>query len=152
MSKKRVRRGDSPLPEATVIIRADLLDPDIIEESAVRNFDVYGFYGVSVFAEAAEASWMDIASSRLARFQWIVLFTAGDLEAAGLQLWDTGLHPHYDLVHADPWELVGRMLATTHRVLINPYRNSGGNDDAEHWSSGRPQLRGRRGPLVDAAA
>ncbi len=97
-----------------VVIRADLLDPDVIEEAAVRNYDVYGFYGVSVFAETEDASWMDLAESRLARFQWLVLFTAGELETAGLDLWDKGLAPHYDLVHADLSELVARMLATTH--------------------------------------
>lgn len=44
-----------------------------------------------------------------------VHFNAGDLEAAGLELWDTGMAPHYDLVHADLSELVARMLATAHR-------------------------------------
>ncbi len=33
---------------------------------------------------------MDLAESRLARFQWPVLFTEGDLETEGLDLWDTG--------------------------------------------------------------
>jgi hypothetical protein len=37
-----------------VVIRGDLLDPDALAESAQRNFDVYGFYGVSVFAETVE--------------------------------------------------------------------------------------------------
>jgi hypothetical protein len=31
------------LPAATVLIRGDLLDPDVVAESARRNFDVYGF-------------------------------------------------------------------------------------------------------------
>ena len=113
------------MPDAAVVVRAGLLDPDIIEEAAIRNYDVYGFYGVSVFAEDVGASWMDLAGSRLARFQWLVLFTAGDLDSAGLKLWDTGMAPHYDLVHDDPSELVARMLATTHRVLENPHHDSG---------------------------
>ena len=54
MAKQRARRGDRPLPSATVVIRGDLLDPDALAESAQRNFDVYGFYGVSVFAETVE--------------------------------------------------------------------------------------------------
>lgn len=107
-------------------MRADLLDPDLIVESAIRNHDVYGFYGVSVFAETAGATWMDLAAGRMVRSRWLVLFTAGDLVARGLELWDTGLAPHYDVVHADLPQLVERMLATPHRVLQNPYDDTGG--------------------------
>jgi hypothetical protein len=53
VAKQRARRGDLPLPSATVIVRGDLLDPDVLAESADRNFAVYGFYGISVFAELA---------------------------------------------------------------------------------------------------
>jgi hypothetical protein len=92
-----------------VVIRGDLLDPDVLAESAQRNFDAYGFYGISVFAETSEVRWMDLAATRFAAVPWLVLFTAGDLEAAGLELWDTGMAPHYDVVHAELRELVARM-------------------------------------------
>jgi hypothetical protein len=42
--------GEPPLPTATVVIGGDLLEPGLLAESAQRNFDVYGFDGVSVFA------------------------------------------------------------------------------------------------------
>ncbi|MFN0092314.1 MAG: hypothetical protein ACKVWR_18930 [Acidimicrobiales bacterium] len=125
MVKQRARRGEPPLPSATVIVRGDLLDPDLLAESAERNFDVYGFYGISVFAETAEQPWTDLAASRFGRAAWIVLFTAGDLTAAGLELRDTGLAPHYDLVHEDRNELVARMLGTAHRVVPNPHHQPG---------------------------
>ena len=38
MAKQRVRRGEAPLPAATVVIRGDLLDPDVLAESAQRNW------------------------------------------------------------------------------------------------------------------
>lgn len=126
MAKQRARRGEPPLPGATVVIRGDLLDPDVLGESAQRNFDVYGFYGISVFAETAEVSWIDLAASRFVAVPWLVLFTAGDLAAAGLELWDTGLAPHYDVVHADLGQLVARMLGTGHRVVSNPHHGAGG--------------------------
>ena len=56
---------------------------------------------------------------------WIVLFTAGDLVDAGMELWDTRLAPHYDVVHDNRDELVARMLGTTHRVVPNPHFEPG---------------------------
>jgi hypothetical protein len=102
------------------------LTPTCLAESAQRNFDVYGFYGISVFVETAEVPWTDLAATRFAAVPWLVLFTAGDLEAAGLELWDTGLAPHYDVVHADLGQLVARMLGTAHRVVLNPHHRTGG--------------------------
>lgn len=40
MAKQQARRGESPLPAATVVVRAGLLEPDSLAESANRNFDV----------------------------------------------------------------------------------------------------------------
>jgi hypothetical protein len=78
--------------------RGDLLDPDVLAESAQRNFDVDGFYGISVFAETAEVPSTDLAATRLAAVPWLVLFTAGDLAAAAEQrpggpLWIVGQEP-----------------------------------------------------------
>jgi len=126
MAKRRARRGESPLPAATVVIRGDLLDPEVLAESATRNFDVYGFYGISVFAETSDLAWTDLAATRLVAVPWLVLFAAGDLQAAGLELWDTGVALHYDLVHPELAELVARMLGTVHRVVPNPHHDTGG--------------------------
>ena len=45
-------------------------------ESARENHVIYGFYGVSVFAEVGGLTWEDIASTKLRRATWLVLFTA----------------------------------------------------------------------------
>ena len=54
------------------------------------------------------------------------MFAACDLQAAGLELWDTGVAPRYDVVHPDLAELVARMLGTAHRVVPNPHHDTGG--------------------------
>ncbi|HUP86742.1 MAG TPA: hypothetical protein VM143_13845 [Acidimicrobiales bacterium] len=120
--KRRKRRGE-PLPDdAALIVRGDLLDPDLLAEAARDNDAIYGFYGVSVFAEVGGATWEQIAATKLGRAEWIVLFTARALLDAGLELWDTGQAPHFDIVHDDVDELVRRILGCEHRVIANPSR------------------------------
>jgi hypothetical protein len=123
--KQRHRRGE-PLPdEAAFVVRADLLDPGVLTESAQENHAIYGFYGISVFAEVGEITWEEIATTKLRRAEWVVLFMARALLANGLDLWDTGLAPHYDIVHDDVDQLVGRILGCEHRVIENPVRTEG---------------------------
>ena len=118
--KRRQRRGE-PLPdEAAFVIRGDLLDPATLAESALANHTIYGFYGVSVFAEVGGLTWEEIASSKLSRAEWVVIFTARALLASGLGLWDTGQAPRYDIVHDELDQLVGRILGCEHRVVRNP--------------------------------
>lgn len=127
MSKRRSRRGE-PVPEAaTLIVRGDLLDPEELREDAVDNFEVYGYYGISVFAEVGGFDVDQIAMAKLARARWLVLFRARDVLAGGLELWDTGQSPHYDVVHNDVDELVERLVACPHRIIPNPAGPSGGH-------------------------
>jgi hypothetical protein len=123
--KKRHRRGESLPDEAAFVIRGDLLDPDVLAESARENFDIYGFFGVSVFAEVGGVTWEEIASTKLRRSEWVVLFTAHALLATGLDLWDTGQAPHYDIVHDDLDQLVSHILGCEHRVVANPLTEGG---------------------------
>lgn len=123
--KQRQRRGETLPDEAAFVVRGDLLVPTALAEAAKGNHVIYGFYGVSVFAEVGGFTWEDIASTKLRRARWVVLFTAQALLANGLDLWDTGQAPHYDIVHGDLHELVGRILGCEHRVVENPLRAQG---------------------------
>ncbi len=108
-------------------MRGDLLDPEVLATSARENHAVYGFCGVSVFAEAGGLTWQEIAATKLRRAEWVVLFTARVLIASGLELWDTGQAPHYDIVHADldermsrvPWNFGWRPMMVR-RLLPHP--------------------------------
>jgi hypothetical protein len=106
------------------VLRGDLLDPEALRSTAERNFDVYGFYGISVFAEVGGATFDTIAATKLGRARWIAVFTAGDLLGAGLELWDTGQAPHYDVVHEVLSELLERFLGAPHRTVRNGHFQS----------------------------
>ena len=81
--RQRMRRGGGVPPDATFIVRANRLDPEELRVDVERNYDVYGFYGISVFAGAGEQTWMTIAREKFTEAQWIVLFTAGGPRRGG---------------------------------------------------------------------
>jgi hypothetical protein len=121
MSKQRSRRGE-PLPQnAALVLRGDDLDPGLLTETAQENSVIYGFFGISVFVEVGDFSWETIASERLVRAEWLAIFTVGDLLGSGLELWDTGRAPHYDVVHERCSELVTRFVGCPHRLVENPH-------------------------------
>lgn len=109
-----------------MVVRGDLLEPARLRSDAIDNFEIYGYFGISVFVESGELDVDWIVSHKLARAQWVALFRAGDVLAAGLELWDTGQSPHYDVVHSDIDDLVRRFVACHHRIVLNPARPPGG--------------------------
>lgn len=124
MPKQGLRR-DEPLPhDAALVLRGDDLDPSLLTVTAQENSVIYGFFGISVFVEVDGFSWEMIASERLARAEWLAIFTVGELVGAGLELWDTGRAPHYDVVHEDCSELVARFVGCPHRLMENPHYQS----------------------------
>lgn len=125
--KQRARRGEPAPQDAAIVVRGDLLDPETLRHDASDNFDVYGYWGISVFAEVGGVDVAWIAANKLGRAEWLVLFRVGDVLAAGLELWDTGQSPHYDVVCDDGDELVRRLVACPHRIVPNPTRPQGGD-------------------------
>ncbi len=114
--------------DAALVLRGDDLDPEALAEIADENARIYGFYGLSVFAEVAGFDWERIDAERLGRAEWLAIFTVADLLVAGLELWDTGRAPHYDVVHEECSELVSRFVGCPHRLVRNPHHEPPGGD------------------------
>jgi hypothetical protein len=103
-----------------------MLDPEALRHDGADNFDVYGYWGISVFAEVGGVDLAWIAAHKLVRADWLVLLRVGDVLGAGLELWDTGQSPHYDVVFEEVDELVRRLVSCPHRIIPNPARRPGG--------------------------
>lgn len=88
----------------------------------MRNHDIYGTYGISVFAVRG-ATLDELAQQPpLVRFAQLTIITAGVLRAAGLRLEPTGRNPrHYDVAFDDLADGVARLCGCEHRLMFNPY-------------------------------
>lgn len=124
MKQRYVRPGDQLTDDTTVVVRGGPLDPQVLREDAVRMFDVYGIYGVSVFA-VREVSLDELAQQApLVRFAELTLAAVGAVRAAGLGLEATGRNPqHFTVVFPDVGA-VDRLVAAEHRTMLNPYHEA----------------------------
>lgn len=121
MTKQRQVRGEPPPDDATLVLRGNLLTEAILAATASENFEVYGFYGVSVWAVVGGATRDGLLTTKLAKQEVVAVFNAGDLRAAGLELRATGAVPHYDVVHSDVGQLVAKLIACPHEVIDNEH-------------------------------
>jgi hypothetical protein len=132
MTKQRMRRGGGAPASDAVVLRGGSLDPQILREDAGTNFAVYGFYGLSVWLPDERHPEDALLATKLLKSRVVRRFTAGDLTARDLELWDTGQSPHYDVVYiraASPDDLVEAVVAAPCTTVINPsYDPDGGPD------------------------
>ena len=89
---------------------------------AKRNYEVYGVYGISVFA-VRDVTLDEMAQQPpLLRFSRLTLMKAGVIRAAGLRLEPTGRNPrHFDITFDQLDEGVDRLCRCEHQVFDNPY-------------------------------
>lgn len=102
------------------------LEADELVSDARDNFEIYDFYRIFVYAEVGgyDVDW--IGRHKLKRAEWLLLFEVRHIFDAGLELWDTGLTPHDDVVHPDAVELVRRFVGCRHRIVRNAQYQEGG--------------------------
>lgn len=123
MTKQRhLRKGDHLDDDATVVIRGGRLEPNALRTDAQRYHDIYGTFGISVFA-ARDAAVDELAQQvPLVRFEELTLMRVGVLRAAGFRLEPTGRNPrHFTVAFDDLHSGVAALLACEHRSWTNPY-------------------------------
>ncbi|MHB8187750.1 MAG: hypothetical protein ACYDDU_17100 [Dermatophilaceae bacterium] len=98
----------------------------------MTNYDMYGFYGMSVWIPSEERSEDFLLKTKLQKSRVVLRFTAGDLNAQRLELWDTGQAPHYDVVYvrADRLgTLIDAFMGAPYATMINPHDDPDGGSD-----------------------
>ncbi len=122
MKQRHIRPNDSLSDDDMVVIRGGELDAVLLRTDALRNFEVYGVYGISVFA-VRDTTVDELAQvAPLVRFAFLTLVRVGDLRTSHLELDPTGRNPrHFDVTFEELDAGVARLLACGHRTLPNPY-------------------------------
>ena len=125
MVRTRTQRDEPPPGPAELVFRGILgdagLDPADLRSAAVLNYELYGFYGISVWVADLVFPRELLESTKLAKFERYAEFVVSDLARCGLRLWATGQRPHYDVVYEGQnlESLVARLAAAPHRIVEN---------------------------------
>lgn len=126
MAPKRrfLRERDDLRDRDTVVVRGGELNADVLRFDASRHHDIYGTYGISVFA-VRDVTVDELAQEApLVRFRLLTPMAAGTLRAAGLRLEPSGRNPRHFTIGFDDLDAgVARLCACDHRVLVNPYHD-----------------------------
>lgn len=122
VKQRHIRSGETLADDAEVVIRGGDLDGEVIREDALRIFEIYGVYGISVFALRGATLDELAQQAPLVRFEQLALVTVGAIRAAGLDLEPTGRNPrHHTVVLSDLGESVDRLCGCERRLWPNPY-------------------------------
>lgn len=99
-----------------------MLDAAALRADAQRYHDIYGEYGISVFA-ARGATVDELAQEvPLVRFESLTLVRVGALRAAGFRLDPTGRNPrHFTVVFEQLGPGVDALVSCEHLNWTNPY-------------------------------
>jgi hypothetical protein len=123
--RRHVRDGDRLDDDETVVIRGGRLDPALLRADAERYHDIYGQYGISVFA-ARDATVDELAQEvPLVRFETLTLVRVRALRAAGFRLDPTGRNlRHFTVVFQRLDEGVEALVTCEHLDWVNPYHET----------------------------
>lgn len=125
VKQRHLRSGDVLADDQTVVVRGGDLDPVVLREDAARYHDIYGTYGISVFA-ARDVTVDELAQQPpLVRFGVLTLMTVRELRTAGFGLQPTGRNPrHFTVAFDDLDDGIDRLRRCEHQRWVNPYHDA----------------------------
>jgi hypothetical protein len=122
MKLRRLREGDDLDDGGITLIRGGELEPDVLCADAMRYHNVYGSYGISVFA--ARGATLDELAQHvpLVRFARLTLIKVAAVRGAGLRLEPTGRNPrHYTVGFDDLDQGIAALVGCSRQVVPNLY-------------------------------
>lgn len=104
MRGPRLIRDEALLPDDATLVRAlfgscaggTAFDQNVLIADATRNFELFGYYGLSLWAVSADWPVVRVLAEKCQKAARAALFTAVDLRDKGLGLVPSGRAPHYD--------------------------------------------------------
>jgi hypothetical protein len=122
VKRRFIREGDTLDDEESLVVRGGELDPAALHADALRYHQIYGTYGISVYAVRDTTLDEMAQEAPLVRFPRLTLVKVGVLRAADLSLQPTGRNRRHFTVSFDLLdEGVARLCACEHQVFVNPY-------------------------------
>lgn len=94
-------RSELPPDDATIVLRAGVMDAENVVRAAERTFALYALYGISVEGVLDTTVQEACRGERLATYRRVRLSTFGRARDAGFALLATFDRPHFTLVLAD---------------------------------------------------
>jgi hypothetical protein len=122
MTRRHIRVGDALDDADEIVVRGGELVPEIVRADARRMFEIYGVYGISVFALRGTTLDELAQQAPLVRFRTLTVTTVGAIRAVGLDLEPTGRNPrHFTIVLPDLESGIERLSRSDRHLWTNPY-------------------------------
>lgn len=122
MKRRFVRPGDELDDDDEIVLRGGRLDEAIVKADAQRMHDIYGTFGISVFALRGATIDELAQQAPLVRFAELTVVTVRALRSVGVTLEPTGRNTrHFTVILGDLDAGTQALLACRHQVWVNPY-------------------------------
>jgi hypothetical protein len=122
VKERFVRPGDELGDDEEIVLRGGRLAEGIVRADAQRMHDVYGSFGISVFALRGATIDELAQQSPLVRFAELTVVTVGALRSVGVRLEPTGRNRrHFTVMFDDLDAGTEALLSCRHQVWVNPY-------------------------------